>query len=183
MTNSIFCKINVRPSTKEKIEKIAKKNGTSQVNALESMCEFFIKTGIDPKGEYDSMTKSFAHLERFVKNRLDTFVGFTKENEKRYLMPIREDVMAILDLMAGRDSVVVPQNRDVTREIAPPIADNLIISDKDEKLFATEQERDKYRAYLDDLVSKIEVKKSNRGNTWYELKISEGFYDELKTLL
>lgn len=181
----MYKKINIFLNTKNRLDKLVITERTSLAQFIEDAVTFFEKTGISPRQELESSKKALAQIERLIKSRFDRIIAFIQEQEKRYLLPMFDNSVQILDILAEGQ---IKQTKPVTVSGtgAPDITEQRetgIATKKDEQIFHLEKENSLLKTTLSEVVGKIEEKINHLHNKHYELHITEAEFNELKTYL
>ena len=162
--------LNVKPTTKKTIIRLAKKHELNLVDFVHAMGVYFDKTGVNPKD-----MKILSPAEELKKFR-DTIISFMRKQEKEFILP----TFGKMDLLAGRFMQYLdeeaPRKSDNPKGVLKDKKSNSIkeITEivEDKKEIVSEAEnidyKEKYQQALNDL-ERAEMKIENIKTEFVEL--------------
>jgi hypothetical protein len=97
---------------------LARLHGLSQKDLLVEMVGYFERTQADPRT--DGKGESLPEKMDKVSKRLETVIGFIKEQEKAILKPMRDELRVVSGRMATRQDVMFVVAEGLKPEILQP---------------------------------------------------------------
>lgn len=184
-TNSttMFTKLNVWVQTKTKLERLAKTDNSSMAQYIEEVANFFKKTGISPRADYESSAKAFETIDRRVKTTSDRIIAFIQKQEKDFLLPIYDNISQLLELAA--EGKVRQKISEVPAEKSVKMPDKdtkdaPVITQKDEEIFRLKKQNMELQGHIKELVSGLTENIDAFNNYTYTANITKSQFDEFR---
>ncbi|MDR0575551.1 MAG: hypothetical protein LBG96_16285 [Tannerella sp.] len=183
MNGTVFKKINVWPQTKVKLETLAKSDNSSMAQYIEEVANFFKKTGISPRADYESSAKAFETIDRRVKTTSDRIIAFIQKQEKDFLLPVYDNISQLLELAAEGKVKQKISGAAADKSVKIPDVDTkdaAVVTQKDEEIFKLKKQNVELYDHIKELVSGLTENIDAFNNYTYSANITKSQFDEFR---
>lgn len=180
---TVFTKLNIWTQTKVKLERLAKADNSSMAQYIEEAANFFKKTGISPRAEYESSAKAFETIDRRVKTTTDRIIAFIQKQEKDFLLPILDYIHQLLELSAEgkvRQKILKTEEKNAQNTTERETQGMPVFTQKDEEIFKLKKENTELRGHIKEFVFSLTEHIDTFNNYTYLAKITKSQFDEFR---